>query len=62
MLTVLGIAIALGSKAGVAVTLGLGIPVYLYRIAIEEGALLAQLGDAYRRYRSRTWRLVPFVY
>lgn len=35
---------------------------FLYRIGIEEAALQAGLGAAYRRYMQRTKRLVPFIY
>jgi protein-S-isoprenylcysteine O-methyltransferase Ste14 len=34
----------------------------LYRIRVEERALSAELGDAYRSYAARTKGLVPFVY
>ena len=62
LLTALGIALAFGSALGAVATLALGIPAYIHRITIEERALLAELGDAYRAYRERTWRLLPFVY
>jgi protein-S-isoprenylcysteine O-methyltransferase Ste14 len=32
------------------------------RIPIEEAMLEERFGDAYRVYRGRTWRLVPFLY
>ena len=35
---------------------------YAYRIPVEERALVAGLGEAYEKYRKRTWRLVPFAY
>ena len=35
---------------------------FLWRIRIEEQALLEGLGDSYRRYADRTKRLVPSVY
>jgi protein-S-isoprenylcysteine O-methyltransferase Ste14 len=35
---------------------------YAYRITIEERMLIGALGDAYRQYRSHSWRLVPFVF
>jgi protein-S-isoprenylcysteine O-methyltransferase len=35
---------------------------FLHRIAIEEAALTAAFGDAYRRYSGRTRRLIPWVY
>jgi protein-S-isoprenylcysteine O-methyltransferase len=36
--------------------------VYVYRISAEERMLVERLGDAYRSYRTRTWRLFPFVW
>ena len=38
------------------------LPVYAYRISAEEQMLVDHFGDAYRTYRARTWRLVPFVW
>jgi len=35
---------------------------FLYRIHVEERALLAALGDRYRAYGKKTKRLIPFVY
>lgn len=39
-------------------------PLWFYsrRIAVEERALLASMGDRYRAYMNRTKRLVPFLY
>jgi protein-S-isoprenylcysteine O-methyltransferase Ste14 len=36
--------------------------VYSYRIRSEEVMLKNALGDEYRKYSARTWRLIPFVY
>lgn len=42
------------------------LPLYLigtlWRIADEERLLSETFGQAYERYRARTWRLVPFLY
>jgi protein-S-isoprenylcysteine O-methyltransferase Ste14 len=35
---------------------------YAYRIRIEERALLQGLGQPYRDYMRRTWRLIPFLF
>ena len=35
---------------------------YVYRIRIEEQALQQGLGDPYRAYMQRTWRLIPFIF
>jgi len=36
--------------------------VLLRRIQVEEAAILAELGPAYRGYAARTWRLLPGIY
>ena len=36
--------------------------VYAYRIRAEERMLVDHFGDAYRAYKTRTWRLVPYVW
>ena len=35
---------------------------FLYRINVEERALLGALGERYRVYSQKTKRLIPFVY
>ena len=37
-------------------------PFFVPVIAAEEATLVDEFGDAYRDYRRRTWRLIPFVY
>jgi protein-S-isoprenylcysteine O-methyltransferase len=36
--------------------------VYAYRINAEEQMLVNHFGDAYRAYKTRTWRLVPYIW
>ncbi|HTL84258.1 MAG TPA: isoprenylcysteine carboxylmethyltransferase family protein [Acidimicrobiia bacterium] len=36
--------------------------VYAYRISAEEQMLVNHFGDAYRVYKARTWRLVPYIW
>ena len=62
LLTLLGFGLALGNWAGLmAALLCLGFA-YAYRIPIEEAALAAALGENYKLYVRRTWRLVPFFF
>lgn len=62
LLTLFGFGLALGNWAGLAAAvIGLG-AAYCYRIPIEEAALTAALGDPYKQYVERTWRLVPFLF
>jgi protein-S-isoprenylcysteine O-methyltransferase Ste14 len=35
---------------------------YVYRIPLEEQALVRGLGPGYSEYMRRTWRLIPFVF
>jgi len=35
---------------------------YVYRIPLEEQALVRGLGPGYSDYMRRTWRLIPFVF
>jgi protein-S-isoprenylcysteine O-methyltransferase Ste14 len=58
----LGIGLALGNWIGLVVLMGAVSAVYGYRVGVEERALLATIGDPYRRYMSRTKRFVPFVF
>ena len=58
----IGIAIAMASGVSLMTTLLVSVPAYLYRIAVEEHALLAELGESYHMYRLKTWKLVPLLY
>ncbi len=61
MITCRGFGLALTNWLSLAaVLLGMGIG-YAYRVHIEERALLAALGDAYRDYMQRTKRFIPFI-
>jgi protein-S-isoprenylcysteine O-methyltransferase Ste14 len=62
LLTLLGFGLALGNWAGLAAALICMAVAYTYRISVEEGALTAALGETYKQYASRTWRLIPFVF
>lgn len=62
LLSLLGFGLALGNWAGLAAALSCMWIAYAYRIRIEEAALASALGDAYKQYRKRTWRLVPFLF
>jgi protein-S-isoprenylcysteine O-methyltransferase Ste14 len=62
LLTLLGFGLALGNWAGLTAALSsLGFA-YAYRIPIEEAALASALGEGYKQYKKRTWRLVPFLF
>jgi protein-S-isoprenylcysteine O-methyltransferase len=62
LLSLLGFGLALGNWVALAAShscLGFA---YSYRIPIEEQALSSALGDVYKQYTNRTWRLVPFLF
>ncbi len=57
-----GIGLALGSWASLAVLFGITLAVYLYRMPVEERALLTTFGGAYWVYMRTHKRLIPFLY
>jgi len=62
LLTLLGFGLALGNWAGLAAALSCMGFAYAYRIPVEEAALSSALGEVYKQYMRRTWRLVPFLF
>jgi protein-S-isoprenylcysteine O-methyltransferase Ste14 len=61
-LGLLGLGLALQSWVSVLVLLFGTIAALAYRISIEEKFLVAELGDEYVHYMTRTKRLVPYVW
>jgi len=57
-----GYSLALGNAVAVALTVGLLLGAYSWRISAEERLLADAFGDDYADYRRRTKRLVPFLY
>lgn len=58
----LGMGLALTNGLSTAV-LGLGMALfYVYRVSVEEAALLRVRGDEYRDYMGRTKRFIPFIF
>ncbi len=57
-----GFGLGLGSWRSAVAMVGCCLVGYLYRIHVEERALLEALGEEYAAYRRRTWRLIPGVY
>jgi protein-S-isoprenylcysteine O-methyltransferase len=62
LLSLLGFGLSLGNWAGLAASLSCLGFAYAYRIPLEESALASALGETYRQYLKRTWRLVPFLF
>lgn len=58
----IGTGLALGSWASTLVLALVAFVVYSYRIAVEERALLAVIGEPYREFVRTRKRLIPFIY
>ena len=61
LLTILGFLICLTNWLALIGLVGPAIG-YVYRIRIEEQAMVEGLGDPYRSYMGRTKRLIPFLF
>ncbi|HZI41569.1 MAG TPA: isoprenylcysteine carboxylmethyltransferase family protein [Gemmatimonadaceae bacterium] len=61
ILMIVGAATALGSWVGVVMAFVLSAVGYAYRVRVEERALVAALGDAYREYAATTKRFIPLL-
>ncbi len=62
LLTFLGLGLSLGNIASLAILIVPIFAVLVWRIRIEEQALVEAFGERYRRYMDRTRRLIPLVY
>jgi protein-S-isoprenylcysteine O-methyltransferase Ste14 len=62
LVSLFGFGLALGNWASLIAAVSCLGGAYAYRIPVEEAALSAALGESYRRYMRRTWRLVPFLF
>jgi protein-S-isoprenylcysteine O-methyltransferase Ste14 len=60
--SLLGIGLILGNWVGLTVLVVLPLAGILYRIHVEERALLRHFGHAYREYTSRTKKLLPGIW
>jgi protein-S-isoprenylcysteine O-methyltransferase Ste14 len=61
MMMNIGIGLALGSWASFALLTIATIATYLYRVKVEERALLNTIGEPYRSYMKETKRFVPYI-
>ncbi len=62
LLKLIGLGLALGNWASLAVLGAMGIIVYARRIAFEEAALMQVIGEKYLAYASKRKRLIPFLF
>lgn len=58
----IGMGVALGSWLSVLLLAAGSVAVYLYRMHVEERALLEAIGEPYRQFMQTRKRLIPFVY
>ena len=61
MMMMVGVGLAWGNWMSLLVVIISTSLLYRYRVIVEERALVAVLGDDYRRYMERTKRFIPFV-
>lgn len=61
LLEFLGVGLTLGNALGLALAFLPAVAAFAFRIRVEEQVLLGALGEAYRAYRARTKRLVPYL-
>ena len=59
ILTLAGFSLTLGSWAAVPLILVIAFSGFLYRVRIEERALLQAFGSEYQEYMQHTWRFMP---
>ncbi len=57
-----GIGIALGSWGSAVLLSAVALAVYAYRMAVEERALAAALGEPYREFMRTRKRVIPYLY
>ena len=62
MLLFVGIGLSLANWISLLVLSTLPAMTYVYRVRVEERALLAVIGEPYRRYMARTTRFIPFLF
>jgi len=62
LLTFIGLGLTFSNIWSALVLTVLPLGAFLYRISVEERALVAYFGDDYVRYKRRTKRLIPWVY
>lgn len=57
-----GVGLALGGWASAALLVASSVAVYLYRMGVEERALLEAVGEPYREFMRTRKRLIPYLY
>lgn len=60
LLAIVGLHLVMGNGWTLLVALVALLPAFIYRLRLEERALLAHFGDLYRAYQQTTWGLLPW--
>ena len=60
--TMLGVGLALTNWVGLVTLLACVLTGYLYRVRVEEHALIQSIGQPYAEYMARTKRFIPHVF
>lgn len=58
----IGFPLCFGSIVGLVIAIVIGVPVLIYRIQVEDRALLAWFGEEYKEYSRKTSRLIPHLW
>ncbi len=61
IIVIIGVPVYASSLYGL-LTMSALIPIFLNRVRMEERLLSEEFGDAYRRYKVATSKLIPFIY
>jgi protein-S-isoprenylcysteine O-methyltransferase Ste14 len=62
LLIAIGTSVLIGPVFGVLLAFGATLAALIFRIHVEEQALLERFGNEYAGYRETTWRLLPGIY
>ena len=61
LLSVIAVSIYATSLLGFLIALT-AMPLFVYRMGVEEKMLIKGYGDEYLEYRKATWKLFPYIY
>jgi protein-S-isoprenylcysteine O-methyltransferase Ste14 len=62
LLVIAGVGLMVGNWVGAVGAVGLVLIALVYRVRVEERALMAALGDRYRQFAASRARLIPYVW
>jgi protein-S-isoprenylcysteine O-methyltransferase Ste14 len=60
LLAVIGLHLVMGNGWTLLLAMAVLLPAFVYRLQVEEQALLAHFGESYQAYQQRTWGLLPW--